>query len=381
MAQFHKDYYQILGVGRDAGPEEIKKSYRKLALQYHPDRNPGDKEAEEKFKEASEAYEVLQDPQKRKLYDQYGHEGLKDTGFTGFRDFSDIFGAFGDIFEDLFGFRETGGRRRGGPTPGADRRYDLEINFLDAARGTEVTIEVPKMVNCRQCGGAGVQPGTRKVTCTQCGGRGSITQTHGFLRISTECPRCHGTGEFIAEPCRTCQGRGRQTEKKRLSVKIPPGVDNGTPLVMPGEGEEGLLGGPPGDLYIIIHLRSHEFFWREGNDVIFKLPLSFTQAALGDRINIPTLNSDKALDIPPGTQPGEILRLRGEGFPNLKGYGKGDLRVEVQVVIPRRLSDRQKELLQAFSQEESPEKTISSASTIQEEGILKKLWNTVRGHF
>jgi molecular chaperone DnaJ len=381
MAQFHKDYYQILGVRRDASPEEIKKSYRKLALQYHPDRNPGDKEAEDKFKEASEAYEVLQDPQKRKLYDQYGHEGLRDTGFTGFRDFSDIFGAFGDIFEDLFGFREAGGRRRGAPMPGSDRRYDLEIDFLDAARGTEVTIEVPKLVNCRQCGGTGVQPGTRKITCTQCGGRGSITQTHGFLRISTECPRCHGTGEFVAEPCRICQGRGRQTEKKRLSVKIPPGVDNGTPLVMPGEGEEGLLGGPPGDLYIIIHLRGHEFFRREGNDVIFKLPLSFTQAALGDRINIPTLNGDKTLDIPPGTQPGEILRLRGEGFPNLKGYGKGDLRVEVQVVIPRRLSDRQKELLRAFSQEESPEKTIRPASTIQEEGILKKLWNNVRSHF
>jgi molecular chaperone DnaJ len=357
MPTYSKDYYQVLGIGRNATEEEIKKSYRQLALKYHPDRNPGDKASEEKFKEASEAYEVLRDPEKRRLYDQYGHEGLRDSGFTGFRDFGDIFGAFGDIFEDLFGFRDP---RRGRSTvqAGADRRFDLEINFLDAARGTEVTVEIPRNVNCPTCHGSGVRPGSRKTVCPACGGRGQVVQTHGFLRISTTCSRCQGMGEIVTDPCPTCGGRGRAMEKKKLAVKIPPGVDNGVHLVMAGEGDEGMFGGPPGDLYIVVHVRPHEFFKRSGDDLILSLPISFTQAALGSVLAIPTLNGNKELNIPAGTQPGEVISLRGEGFPHLKGYGKGDLKVEVKVVVPRHLTERQRDLLEKFAADEDPHKTF-----------------------
>jgi molecular chaperone DnaJ len=359
MASYTKDYYQILGVGRTATEEEIKKSYRQLALKFHPDRNPGDKAAEEKFKEASEAYEVLRDPDKRRLYDQYGHEGLRDSGFTGFRDFGDIFGAFGDIFEDLFGF---GGprRSRSGVQAGADRRFDLEITFLDAARGAEVTVEIPRNVNCLTCQGNGVRPGSRKNICPACGGRGQVSQTHGFLRISTTCSRCQGMGEVITEPCPACGGRGRVVEKKKLAVKIPPGVDNGVHLVMAGEGDAGVLGGPPGDLYIVVHVRPHEVFRRSGDDLILSLPISFTQAALGSVVSIPTLNGNKDLTIPAGTQPGDVISLRGEGIPHLKGFGSGDLRVEAKVVVPRHLNDRQRELLEKLAADENPDKTFKA---------------------
>ncbi|AEB10179.1 molecular chaperone DnaJ [Desulfobacca acetoxidans] len=374
MPSYNKDYYQILGVSRDATEAEIKKSYRQLALKYHPDRNPGDKAAEEKFKEASEAYEVLHDPAKRRLYDQYGHEGLRDSGFTGFRDFGDIFGAFGDIFEDLFGF---GGPRRGRSQvqPGSDRRYDLEVDFVEAALGTEVTVEIPRNINCTTCQGSGVRPGSRKIICPVCGGRGQITQTHGFLRISTTCSRCQGQGEVIAEPCPTCQGRGRVVGKKKLSVKIPPGVDNGIHLVMTGEGDEGILGGPPGDLYIVIHVRPHKLFRRDGDDLVFSLPISFSQAALGDVVSIPTLNGNKDLTIPPGTQPGEVIRLKGEGVPHLKGFGRGDLRAEIKVTVPRRLNERQKDLLKKFAAEETPHKKLKQPPPAK--GWLEKIQDFV----
>ncbi|MBW1951836.1 MAG: molecular chaperone DnaJ [Deltaproteobacteria bacterium] len=376
MVQFNKDYYQILGVPRDAKEEDIKKKYRQLALKYHPDRNPGDKEAEERFKEASEAYEVLRDPQKRRLYDQYGHEGLRDTGFTGFHDFSDIFGAFSDIFEDLFGF---GGpqARRSGPQAGVDRRYDLDLDFVDAALGTEINIEITRTVNCRSCQGSGVRPGTRKIPCPQCGGRGHIIRSHGFLRISTTCPRCQGRGEIIAEPCPKCRGTGRIPEKKKLSVRIPPGVDNGTHLIMSGEGDEGINGGPPGDLYIVMHVRPHELFDREGYNLRLKLPISFVQAALGDKVPIPTLSGQKEMIIHPGTQPGEIIRLKGEGIPILKGYGRGDLLVEVHVVIPRHLSPKQQELLEEFAALDDSQ-LASSHRSLPQEGLLKKLWRSIR---
>ena len=288
MPSYSKDYYQILGIGRNATEEEIKKSYRQLALKYHPDRNPGDKAAEEKFKEASEAYEVLRDPEKRRLYDQYGHEGLRDSGFTGFRDFGDIFGAFGDIFEDLFGFRDPR-RGRSAVQAGSDRRFDLEINFLDAARGTEVTVEIPRNVNCHTCHGSGVRPGSRKTVCPVCGGRGQVIQTHGFLRISTTCSRCQGMGEIVTDPCPTCGGRGRVMEKKKLAVKIPPGVDNGVHLVMAGEGDEGMFGGPPGDLYIVVHVRPHEFFQRSGDDLILSSADFFYSGGSGQRAVHPDL--------------------------------------------------------------------------------------------
>ncbi|MGQ9920509.1 MAG: molecular chaperone DnaJ [Desulfobacca sp.] len=370
----YKDYYQILGVGRHASADDIKKAYRQLALKYHPDRNPGDKTAEEKFKEASEAYEVLRDPDKRRLYDQYGHEGLRDSGFTGFRDFGDIFGAFSDIFEDLFGFRDTR-RAWSGPQAGADRRFDLEIDFLDAARGTEVTVEIPRNVNCGTCQGTGLRPGSRKTICPVCGGRGQVTQTHGFLRISTTCSRCQGLGEVIGDPCPTCNGRGRVMEKKKLAVKIPPGVDNGVHLVMAGEGDAGVRGGPPGDLYIVVHVRPHELFRRQGDDLILTLPISFTQAALGGTVSIPTLNGNRELIIPPGTQPGETITLRGEGIPHLKGYGTGDLKVQVNVVIPRHLTDRQRELLQQFAASEGTAKTFAKPAPAK--GWLEKAWDFI----
>ncbi len=375
MPSNRKDYYRILGVPRDANTEEIKKRYRQLALKYHPDRNPGNKDAEEKFKEAAEAYEVLHDPEKRRLYDLYGHEGLSSTGFTGFRDFSDIFRSFSDIFEDIFGLRDFGvGGAQLRPQAGSDLRYDLSLDFLEAALGTELTIEVPRVVSCATCDGSGAKPGTQKVPCPQCHGRGVVSRTHGIFQITTTCPRCQGLREFIAEPCPTCQGEGQLREKKKLKVKIPPGMDSGTHLVMPGEGNAGLYGGPPGDLYIILSVKPHELFRREGHDLRLTVPLSFVQAALGTRLTISTLTGTRELVIPPGTQPGEVIRLKGEGVPYPKGVRRGDLLVEVQVHIPRSLTPRQQELLKELALEEgtSPVPLEDNA----QEGFLKKLWHS-----
>uniref|UniRef100_A0A7C3Z0W6 Chaperone protein DnaJ n=1 Tax=Desulfobacca acetoxidans TaxID=60893 RepID=A0A7C3Z0W6_9BACT len=378
MATNRKDYYRILGVARDATPEEIKKQYRKIALKYHPDRNPGNKEAEERFKEAAEAYEVLRDPEKRRLYDLYGHEGVTSTGFTGFQDFSDIFRSFGDIFEDFFGFGDFGPRpREGRPQAGSDLRYDLTLDFMDATLGTEVTIEVPRVVTCHSCGGSGAKPGTRKVPCPACGGRGVVTRTQGIFQITTTCSRCGGLREFIAESCPICQGEGYVREKKKLKVKIPPGVDSGTHLVMAGEGNAGRFGGPPGDLYIILHVRPHKLFRREGYDLHLEAPISFVQAALGARITVPTLKGTKEIVVPPGTQPGEIIRLRGEGVPYPKGGKQGDLLVEIRVVIPRDLTPRQVELLKELAKEDPAGQTTVLEAPAQE-GVLHKLWNTVK---
>ncbi|MFZ2088368.1 MAG: molecular chaperone DnaJ [Desulfobaccales bacterium] len=376
MGTKRKDYYGILGVARDASPEEMKKKYRQIALKYHPDRNPGNKDAENKFKEAAEAYEVLRDPEKRRLYDLYGHEGLSSTGFTGFHDFTDIFRSFGDIFEDLFGFGNFGAQE-GRPQAGSDLRYDLTLDFMDASLGTEVTIEVPRVVTCKTCGGSGAKPGTSKVPCTACGGRGVITRTQGIFQITTTCSRCGGLRELIAEPCLVCQGEGQTREKKKIKVKIPPGVDSGTHLVMAGEGNAGRFGGPPGDLYIIVHVRPHELFRREGYDLHLVAPISFVQASLGARLTVPTLKGTHELVIPPGTQPGEIIRLRGEGVPYPKGGRQGDLLVEVKVVIPRDLTPKQIELLKELAQED-PEGQTSVLEAPAEEGLLHKIWNTVK---
>jgi molecular chaperone DnaJ len=380
MATHKKDYYRVLGVPRDASVDEIKKQYRKIALKYHPDRNPGDQNAEEKFKEAAEAYEVLHDPEKRRLYDTYGHEGLSSTGFTGFRDFSDIFSSFSDIFGDVFGFGGFGGGFGGGgprPQQGNDLRYDLTLDFLDAALGTEVTVEVPRVVNCRTCGGSGAKPGTRRVPCPQCGGRGVVSRSHGIFQITTTCPRCQGMKEFIAEACPTCHGEGRIREKKKLKVKIPPGMDSGTHLVMPGEGNGGLHGGPPGDLYIVMNVRPHEFFQREGYDLHLKVPVSFVQAALGTRFIIPTLQGTHELVIPPGTQPGEVIRLKGEGVPYPKGQRRGDLLLEVKVIIPRTLNSRQQHLMEELAKEEPEPYAQPESDRESDEGMLKKLWHSL----
>jgi molecular chaperone DnaJ len=377
MAKNGNDYYRILGVARDATPDEIKKKYRKLALQYHPDRNPGDKNAENKFKEAAEAYEVLRDPEKRRLYDLYGHEGVSSTGFTGFHDFSDIFRTFSDIFEDFFSFGDFG-PREGRPQVGSDLRYDLILDFMDATLGTEVTIEVPRVVTCRTCGGSGAKPGTGKVPCSACGGRGVITRNQGIFQITTTCSRCGGLREFIDEPCPECHGDGHTREKKKLKVKIPPGVDSGTHLVMAGEGNAGRFGGPSGDLYIILQVKPHELFRREGYDLHLEAPVSFVQAAMGTRLSIPTLKGSKEIVIPPGTQPGEVIRLRGEGVPYPKGGRQGDLLVTARVVIPRDLTPRQTELLQELAKEDPTGQTTVLEAPAQEEGFLHKLWNKVK---
>jgi molecular chaperone DnaJ len=383
MPNNKQDYYRVLGVPRSAGLDEIKKSYRQIALKYHPDRNPGNKEAEERFKEAAEAYEVLHDPEKRRLYDTYGHEGLSSTGFTGFRDFSDIFRSFSDIFEDVFGFGGSFGGfgGAGGPHPqqGSDLRYDLTLDFLDAALGTEVTVEVPRVVNCRTCSGTGAKPGTKKVPCPQCGGRGVVSRSHGIFQITTTCPRCQGLREFYSEACPACNGEGRMREKKKIKVKIPPGVDGGTHLIMSGEGNGGAYGGPPGDLYIVLNVRPHELFRRDGYDLHLTVPVSVVQATLGTRLNIPTLKDPKELVVPPGTQPGEVIRLKSEGVPYPKGNRRGDLLVTVKVLIPRTLTARQQHLMAELAKEE-PETHAQAAGHPEEEGLLKKLWHSVKDH-
>ena len=380
-----KDYYEILGVDRNASAEEIKRAYRRLAKKYHPDLNKDNpKEAEEKFKEISEAYEVLSDPQKRANYDRFGHAGVdfgpggfdwsKFTRFSDIEDiFRDIFGTdfgfggrgrgVGSIFEDLFG---AGGYRGGGaaateyqyPERGRDIRYDLEIDLEDAARGIEKEIEVSKEETCPDCKGTGASGGSLGLqTCPACGGTGQIkrVQRQGFAQFVsiTTCPRCGGRGKVIEKPCNTCGGSGKISVNKRLSVRIPPGVDTGSRLRIPGEGEAGERGGPPGDLYIVIHVREHEIFRREGKDLYCDVPVRFAQVALGDEIEVKNIYGDEvSLRIPPGTQSGTIFRLRNQGMPDLKGHGRGNMMVRIKVVTPKKLSKRQKELLREFDKEE-----------------------------
>jgi molecular chaperone DnaJ len=344
-----KDYYKILGVNRTASEEDIKKSYRRMAMQHHPDRNPGNKEAEEAFKLASEAYEVLRDPEKRNLYDRYGVEGLRGTGFTGFRGFDDIFSAFGDIFEDFFGFG-TSGKRRSRARAGSDLRFDLKISFQEAAFGKETEIEIPKAVSCEACEGTGAKPGTSPIHCPTCKGTGQVTRSQGFFTISTTCSQCQGEGKVNPHPCKECRGAGRVRRNKKISLKIPPGVDNGSKLRVRAEGEEGEQGGPPGDLYVFIYVEAHEFFLREGDDVLCQIPISFSQAALGTELDIPTLNGTKNLAIPKGTENNELFRIKGEGFPKLRSHGRGDLIVQIFVKTPKNLTKHQEEILREFEE-------------------------------
>jgi len=343
-----RDYYEVLGVHRNASEDELKSVYRKLALKYHPDRNPDDRDAEEKFKEAAEAYEVLRDREKRSLYDQFGHAGLERTGFSGFGGFEDIFSSFGDIFEDFFGFG-TRGRARSRAQRGSDLRYDLTLSFMHAAFGTETEIDVSKLEICSECGGNGCEPGHQPEGCRQCGGSGQISRTQGFFTVRTTCPVCRGNGRVIARPCLKCRGNGQMQVTKRVSVKIPAGVDNGSRLRLSGEGEPGVYGGPPGDLYVFIHVQNHEFFERRDNDVICQASISFVQAALGDRITVPTLDGSKTLDIPKGTQPGDVLYLHGEGIPSLRTRKRGDQIVQLLIKTPTSLSKKQEELLREFA--------------------------------
>ncbi|MBW2077718.1 MAG: molecular chaperone DnaJ [Deltaproteobacteria bacterium] len=354
-----RDYYEILSIPRNASDEEIKKSYRQLAMKYHPDRNPGDKEAEERFKEAAEAYEVLRDPEKREIYDHYGHAGLQGTGFQGFRDFDDIFSSFGDIFEDFFGFG-SGFRSRRRARKGADIQYDLKLSFFEASFGAEKEIEVPRLEACQRCDGSGVEPGFQRETCRACGGRGQIVRSQGFIRVATTCSNCGGTGEIITNPCKQCNGTGRVQVKKEINMKIPPGVKTGINLRLSGEGERSPNGGPPGDLYVQIHVEPHEFFEREGDDVICRVPVSFVDAALGTTVEIPTLEGTEKMHIPEGTQPGDILRLRGKGIPGLGGRGRGDQIIVLDVKIPKNMTRDQRELLREFARLEMEERNENS---------------------
>lgn len=345
------DYYEVLGVERDCDTGAIKKAYRKLAMQYHPDRNPGDKEAEDKFKEASEAYSVLQDPEKRAVYDQYGHDGLNNQGFGGgFGGFEDMFSSFGDIFEDLFGGGFSRGRSSNRPQKGGDLRYDLKIDFMEAAFGLETEIQISKMERCEICNGSGAAEGSQPETCRTCRGSGQVTRNQGFFTVSTPCNVCGGRGKVVAEPCTTCRGSGAIRVTKTVSVKIPPGVDDGMRLRLSGEGEPGVNGGPAGDLYVFIKVKPHKFFERRGQDVVCNVGVSFVQAALGDTIMIETLEGEKELEIPKGTQPGELLYMKGEGIPSLRNSEKrGNQIVRVEVRTPTGLTKKQEELLEEFA--------------------------------
>ncbi len=342
------DYYEILGVSRQATPEEIKTSYRRLALRYHPDKNPGDRLAEEQFKKVSEAYQVLSDSETRQLYDLYGHAGLAGMEVGGFHGFEDIFGSFGDVFEDFFGFD----RRRRPPSqtrPGADITQHLTLTLEEILRGVDANLEVERHISCRHCQGTGLEPGTQRQTCPTCGGRGQVSQSRGLLRIFNTCSRCQGTGAIIPHPCQTCQGAGLIKEKKKVQVRIPPGVDSGTRLRLRGEGEAGAGGGPRGDLYIEVDLAPHPLFIKNGSDLLHRVQLSFVDAALGKEVTIPTLESHTRLEVPPGTQPGARFRLAGKGLPGLRSSNsRGDLVVEVDLKTPTQLSARQEKLLRDF---------------------------------
>lgn len=347
-----RDYYEVLGVSRDASPDEIKKAYRKLARQYHPDANADNKEtAEAKFKEIAEAYAVLNDPEKRAAYDQFGHAGTDGQGFGGFGGFNGTdFGGLGDIFDMFFGGM---GRQRSGPQKGSDLRLNLEISFKEAAFGMERDIQVPRTDVCDTCAGSGAAPGSSPKTCSTCHGSGQVqyAQNTPFGRIvqSRTCEQCRGAGKIIDRPCPTCRGAGQVRKTKTLHVKIPAGVDDGSRLRLSGEGEAGVRGGPHGDLYVYIVVRPHKLFVRDGNDVMCDMEVSFAQAALGDAIEVPTLDGTASLKVPEGTQAGTVFRIKGKGIPFLNGSGRGDQHVRVKVVTPTKLTDKQKELLREFA--------------------------------
>ncbi|PYX08039.1 MAG: molecular chaperone DnaJ [Acidobacteria bacterium] len=345
-----RDYYEVLGVARGATEQEIKSAYRKLALQFHPDRNPNNPDSEEKFKECSEAYAVLADGEKRAMYDRYGHAGVAGAagggvGFdaTVFQDFSDIFGDFFG-FGDLFG--GGGSRRRSRTQRGADLREDITLEFEEAVFGVEKQVTVRRHETCEDCRGSGAAPGKAAATCRSCGGRGQVRYQQGFFSIARTCPTCQGTGSVITDPCPKCKGEGRVLRQRTVDAKIPAGVEDGTRIRFSGLGEGGVHGGGAGDLYVVLHVKEHAFFEREGNNLHCVIPISYTQAALGAEIRVPTLEGEQTLKIPEGTQSESTLRIRGKGVPVLNGHGKGDLFVEVRVQTPAKLTKRQRELLQ-----------------------------------
>jgi molecular chaperone DnaJ len=344
-----RDYYEALGVGRNATEQELKSAYRKLALQYHPDRNPGDHTAEEKFKEINEAYGVLSNTESRSRYDRFGHAGVGSSAASGawtapgFGGFEDI---LGDLFSDIFGGRSS---RRGGPQRGADLRYNLEITLEQAVAGFKTQITIPRLENCDTCKGSGAAPGSSPVVCNLCGGTGQVRFQQGIFSVSRTCHQCRGAGRMITDPCKTCRGQGRIEREQQLEVKIPAGVDTGARLRLAGEGEAGAKAAPAGDLYVVIHVKEHEIFERQGNNLYVNVPVTFTQAALGVEIRVRTLDGEETLTIPEGAQTGSIFRLKGKGIISLQAHGHGDLFVVITIVTPTQLTREQKQLLKEFA--------------------------------
>jgi molecular chaperone DnaJ len=347
-----RDYYDVLGVGRDATETQLKTAYRKLAVKYHPDKNPGNPEAEERFKEAAEAYAVLCDPQKRAAYDRYGHAGVSGVGAGGFdpnafAGFEDIFGSLGDLFGfgDVFGGR----RRRGGPQRGSDLRYDLEISFEESYSGADTTIQIPREETCETCKGSGAAAGSAPEVCGQCRGTGQLRFQQGFLTVARPCSTCHGTGKVIARPCQACRGAGRVGRERKITAKIPAGIATGQRLRLYGEGEHGTAGGPPGDLYVVVHVQAHPFFHREEDDLYCEMPIPFPTLALGGEIRVPLVNGEDTVKVGPGTQPNTRFKLRGKGMPNVAGRGHGDLYVIARVAVPKKLTKEQRRLLEELA--------------------------------
>ncbi|MBU0683317.1 MAG: molecular chaperone DnaJ [Candidatus Omnitrophica bacterium] len=365
-----KDYYELLGVARSASPEEMKKAYRKLAVKYHPDKNPGNKEAEEKFKEISHAYEALSDPAKRRQYDQFGESAFQYGAGSGFHDPSDIFrevfgGAVGDIFEGIFGFGGQSSRR--GPRRGRDLEYKLKVDFLEAVKGVSKEIKIRKYAVCSNCKGSGAMPGTSRTTCGNCGGSGQVRQSSGFFSISRTCTACQGQGEIIKDPCVECGGTGRKEVSKKITATVPAGVDTGIRLRLSGEGEAGPNGGGAGDLYLLIVVKEHKFFSRREYDLLCRVPVSFAQLVLGDEISVPGIDDDVPLVISPGTQSGYVFRLKGKGITRLDGRGKGDQLVRVDVEIPKNLNARQRNMLKQF------EETFDKKPIVMAKGLVDKM--------
>lgn len=362
MANTKRDYYEVLSVARSADPEEIKRAYRKLAMQFHPDRNVGDPEAERKFKEATEAYDILHDAEKRHRYDRYGHAGLDGMNFHDFSNPQSVFDIFGDIFGDLFG-----GRGRPGPQPGRDLQVTIDMDLLEAARGTTKTVAVAREEVCQECGGSRCRPGTQPANCRHCNGRGVVIQTQGIFRIQQTCRGCGGLGVIVPDPCPKCRGSGRLLIHKPLEIHVPPGVDNGTRIRLTGEGEAGDPHAPRGDLYCLIRVREHPFFRRDGNHLICQVPITFSQAALGGDIDVPTLDGAISYPLKRGVQSGEVLRIGGLGMPSLRGGRRGDLLVEIAIETPRNLTKRQEELFRELA--EIDQKNVSP----QRRGFLDKI--------
>ena len=365
----------MLGVGRAANDQEIKSAYRKLALQHHPDRNPDDPQAEERFKECSEAYAILADTDKRARYDRFGHAGVSSgPGGNGGFD-TTVFNDFHDIFGDLFGFGEMfggqGGRSRSRAQRGADLREDLSLEFEEAVFGVTKQVQVRRLEECDQCKGSGVAPGKAPITCTTCAGRGQMRYQQGFFPISRTCGTCQGAGKLIVDPCSQCRGHGRITRQRTVTVKVPAGVEEGARILYSGEGEAGVYGGPSGDLYVVLHAREHAFFEREGKHLYCAVPISFAQAALGTEITVPTLDGECVVKIPEGTQPGTTFRVKNKGVPVLNGHGRGDLHVEVKVQTPSKLSKRQRELLQE----------LQSTTSVENKPVSRSLLNKMKDMF